>query len=127
MAAAEIPLHSFAEPMGPTALSLGDVLASARSLYGNPWLSILRRPRQSAGLFVYLTPDEFGLTYSFHAFTTGNSGRDGGYIGEPTVFIGELAHRGITAEYWSAFTQNYAPTLVKTLAGEISTLEGGIR
>lgn len=126
MEEAKIPLHSSTKSMGPAALSLGDVLAAARSLYGNPWLSILRVPRRSAGLFVYLTPDEFGLTYSYHAFTTGDSGHDGGYVGEPTVFAGEFTRRGVTTEYWSAFTQNYAPTLVEVLRGKFSTLEGSI-
>ncbi len=76
---------------------------------------------------MYLTPIDFGLTYSFHAFSVGNSEREGSYAGELAVFISESARTGITAEYWSAFTQNYAPAFTKVLRGEISALEGYIR
>lgn len=123
---AKTSIHSSAKSMGSSTLSLGDVLASARSRYGNPWLSILRKPRRSSGIFVYLTPDEFGLTYSFHAFSAGSDKCDGGYIGEPIVFVGKLAHRGVTEEYWRAFAQNYCPSFVKVLSGEFSTLAGVI-
>ena len=126
MAGPEAQIYCRSKPMGPTTLSLGDVLASARSLYGNPWLSILRVPRRSFGLFVYLTPDESGLTYSVHAFTAGGREHDGGNIGEPTLSIGVRLHRGVTAEYWSAFTQNYDPAFLKVLSGELSVLAGGV-
>ena len=127
MADSEAQIYCRPKPMEPTTLSLGDVLASARSLYGNPWLSILRVPRRSVGLFVYLTPDESGLTYSVHAFTAGRSEHNGGHIGEPTLSAGVRFHRGVTAEYWSAFTQDSCPTPGPVLAGEVSAMEGYIR
>lgn len=120
-------VHRRSESLGTVALSLGDVLTEGRARYGNPWLSILRVPRQSSGFYIYLTPIDFGLTYSFHAFSTGGDGRVGGYVGEPTLLTGELTHRGVTTEFWSAFTQNYAPTLARLFNGEYSALDGGIR
>lgn len=120
-------VHRRSESLGSTAISLGDVLASARSLYGNPWLSILRVPRQSSGFFVYLTPIEFGLTYSLHAFATGGDGDDGGYVGEPTVVDVKFARRGVTEEYFRAFAQNYGKTFPRVFGGVVSTVEGYLR
>lgn len=124
MAKAEAQIHSSEESMGPFALSLGDVLASARSRYGNPWLPALQIPRRSSGLYLFLTPDEFGLTYSFHAFTTGGHGNEGGYLGEPTVSSGNITRRGVTEGYWRAFAQDYRSALPRVFGGEFSALEG---
>lgn len=120
-------VHRRSESLGSVALSLGDVLASARSRYGNPWLSILRQPRSTYGFFIYLTPIDIGLTYSLHAFTI-NGDRDGGvYIGKSAVVDGKSTRRGVTEEYWHAFTQDYAPTTGNVFFGVLSAVEGYIR
>lgn len=120
-------VHRRSESLGTVALSLGDVLTEGRARYGNPWLSILRVPRQSSGFYIYLTPIDFGLTYSLHAFATGGDGGKGGYVGEPTVVTAKSTRRGVTEEYFRAFAQNYRSTFPTVFGGIFSAVEGYIR
>jgi len=84
-------------------------------------------PRPTSGFFIYLTPIDFGFTYSLHAFSTGGDDDDGSYVGEPTVVDAKFARRGVTEEYFRAFAQNYRSTFPRVFGGVVSAVEGYIR
>ena len=114
-------------PLGPPAFSLGDVLATGRRLYGNPWLSALQIPRRAVDLFVFFTPDESGLTHSFNAFTAGRSIDSGRVIGEPRLYVEKSTYRGIADNTWAALSQDDLSSLRRSFSGTLCPMGGVIQ